>query len=248
MQQYTLEICAGSARDCVKAENAGADRIELCSALSLGGLTPSLGLIRSVKKTCSLPIAAMLRPRAGGFYYTNDEFGEILYDANTFIDEGVEGIVFGFLSTDRAIDIERTEKLVKIAKDAKIEAVFHRAFDITPDLAESAKILIDLGVDRILTSGGKSNAGDGIPAIRALQDTYGDKVQFLAGSGVTLENARQILDEAGVSQIHTTAKADVNDIAYASEFIDYSELPTKKGIRHEVDEQIVRAFRSLSKE
>jgi copper homeostasis protein len=228
----------------VNAEAGNADRIELCSALSLGGLTPSIGLQRAVKEACKLPIMSMLRPRAGGFYYSDDEFKCIMYDAYAIIGVGTEGLVFGFLNQDSTVDAVRTKKLVDLAHNNGLEAVFHRAVDITPDIDVAVELLIDLGVDRILTSGGQANAGAGIETIRHLQDAYGDRLQILAGSGVTLKNAHEILDKTGIHQLHSTAKHDVQDVAFASDFIDYSELPNKKGVRNEASLDVIRDLRA----
>jgi copper homeostasis protein len=222
MKKFTLEIACESPQDCANAEVGGADRIELCSALSLGGLTPSLGTLKKAKELCGLPIMAMVRPRAGGFYYSDYELDSMVYDANRLIDEGADGIVFGFLNPDFSVDLKKTLKLVELGKSSGKQVVFHRAFDLVSNPFEAAEQLIEIGVTRILTSGQEPTALEGIDTNKKLQLEYGNKIEILAGSGVRLENARQILDIAKVDQIHTTAKIPVEkEIATTSRKDDF---------------------------
>ena len=151
MERILLEICCGSADDCVEAERGGADRVELNSALFLGGLTPSLGTVRIAAQTCKIPIMAMIRPRAGGFCYTAREFESMEQDARALIEAGAAGIVFGCLTSEGTPDVERNARLTAIAHDMGAQAVFHRAIDVVPDWRAALDALIQLGVDRVLT-------------------------------------------------------------------------------------------------
>lgn len=141
MKDILLEICCGSIDDAIQSENGGADRVELCSALFLGGLTPSIGTIQETKRRLTIPVMAMVRPRGGGFCYTAAEFATMERDAEAAIHSGAEGIVFGILKEDGRIDQRRTQRMRRII--GKRQAVFHRAFDVTPDPFKALDQLID---------------------------------------------------------------------------------------------------------
>ena len=153
MQKITFEVCAGSYQDCLAAEKGGADRVELNSALSVGGLTPSLISLMRAKKETSIKIVCMVRPRAGGFCYDETEAQLMLEEAELLLEHGADGIAFGFLKADRTVDAEKTKKMVELIHAKGGEAVFHRAFDVTPEPAKAIETMIDCGVDRLLTSG-----------------------------------------------------------------------------------------------
>jgi copper homeostasis protein len=161
-----LEIIATAADDCAAIEQAGGDRIELCSALTLGGLTPSAALVQRARETTQLPIMMMLRPRAGGFCYSAAEFTQMALDLKFGLAAGVDGFVFGCLNADGTVDQRRTAHLVKLA--AGRQTVFHRAFDVTPDPFAALESLIALGVTRILTSGQQPTAWEGADLIQQL--------------------------------------------------------------------------------
>lgn len=198
-----VEVCCGSVEDCLIAQKCHADRIELNHGLELGGLTPSVGTLKKAKELVTLPIACMVRHRGKGFCYTELEFEAMLLDAKNLIDNGADGIVFGFLHEDGTIDIERTKKMVEVIGDK--EKVFHKAFDSCPDFDEGMQILIDCGIDRVLTSAGKDIV-KGAKTLNALQKKYGSKIQILAGGGVREHNVQEILNVSGCIQIHMTAK------------------------------------------
>lgn len=174
-----LEVCCGSYEDAKEAAAGGADRIELNSALYLGGLTPSMGSVYRVKETLKIPVVAMVRPRGGGFCYSKEEYETMLRDARLMLEQGVDGIAFGFLLEDRKVDEERTKNLIELIHFYHAEAVFHRAIDCTPDIMAAAGTLISLGTDRILTSGGRKSAIDGQETIACLQSEYGGQLEIL---------------------------------------------------------------------
>ena len=148
-----FEVCAGSVQDCINAELGGADRVELNSALYLGGLTPSLAMLKLVKEKTSLKVICMNRPRAAGFCYDDVEIETMFKDAEILLENGADGISFGFLNPDATINITHTKKMVELIHRYRKKAVFHRAFDCVSDPYVAIQQLIDCGVDRILTSG-----------------------------------------------------------------------------------------------
>ena len=201
-----VEVCCGGINDCLTALKCGCDRIELNSALEMGGLTPSLSVLRKVKTITDVPICCMVRPRGYGFCYTDEEYEIMKQDARLLIDNGADGIVFGFLHEDGTIDVERTREFVSLIKPR--QAVFHKAFDSCVDMDEAIKQLIDCGVVRILTSGGASypDINKGFDRLRRYNELYGNRITILPGGGVRRHNVVDILKETGCRQIHMTAK------------------------------------------
>ncbi len=189
MGQILLEICCGSAEGALEAAAGSADRVELCSALFLGGLTPSLGSLLQVKQLAKIPVMAMNRPRAAGFCYSETEFAVMERDADLLLEHGADGIVFGILNDDGTVDIARTRTLRK--RIAPRQAVFHRAFDVTPDPFRALNELIDIGITRVLTSGQKNGAPEGFALIAKLIEHARDRIEVLPGAGIGLDNVRR---------------------------------------------------------
>ena len=198
-----LEIIATSADDCTVIERHGGERIELCTALALGGLTPSAGLVAAARAATALPIMMMLRPREGGFCYTNEEFATLLRDQDYGLAQNVDGFVFGCLCEDGTIDRARTRQIVERA-GAK-QTVFHRAFDVTSDPLAALETLVDLGVTRVLTSGQQPTALAGAGLIRTLVEQAAGRIEILPGSGVKPENVAELLRHTGATQVHASA-------------------------------------------
>lgn len=211
-----LEICAGSLSDVIAASSVKeTDRIELNCALELGGLTPSLQTLVRAKQKTDIPLICMVRPRPAGFIYNNDEKETMLADAETFLQNGADGIVFGCLKEDHTVDEEFTVRMVQLIHSYGKEAVFHKAFDDAKDPDAAVQALIRCRVDRILTSGLQPDVLQGKNMIAYLQKTYGKEIQILPGGGVTKDNIRIILADTGCTQIHMTAKtARQNDGSY----------------------------------
>jgi copper homeostasis protein len=203
MRKLLVEIICSSSLDCERAEGAGADRIELCAAIELGGLTASYGLVQAALARTKLPIIAMVRPRTGGFCYTKDEFDTMQRDIVVFRELGVHGVVFGVLTEDRQIDRVRCRQLVQLA--GSLQTVFHRAFDVVADPSEALDVLIGLGVTRVLTSGGAQTAIQGAEAILQLRNAAKDRIEILPGSGIRSCNLQQLVVATGVDQIHLSA-------------------------------------------
>ena len=163
-----IEVCCGSTDDAVEAERGGAGRVELNSSLFFGGLTPSLGSVIEAKKRLSIPVMVMIRPRAGGFCYTEAEMAVMEHDAKLAVEHGADGLVFGILNQDGTIDIDRCRKIVELTGEK--QAVFHRAFDVTPNPLAALDQLIELGFKRILTSGQQKTVPEGADLIKKLID------------------------------------------------------------------------------
>ncbi|WP_082692890.1 copper homeostasis protein CutC [Bacillus sp. FJAT-29814] len=200
------EICCGSLEDALTAQRAGADRIELNNAMFLYGLTPSIGTVKLVVENCHIPIVAMVRPRPGGFFYNDDEFRTILADIEALADFDIEGIVFGCLDQDGNIDKDKNQAIVDMIHKYNKDAIFHRAFDCVKDPYQSMEELIDMGVKRVLTSGLKSTAMEGIDLLAELQHKYGEKIEILAGGGVNATNSSSLMNKTGILQYHSSCK------------------------------------------
>ena len=176
-----LEICCGSLDDALEAAAGGADRVELCSCLFLGGLTPSSGSLIEAKRRLAIPVMFMARPRGGGFCYTQTEMAVIERDVEMAIAQGADGVVFGILTPDGRVDLSRTRRICQLIGSR--EAVFHRAFDVTPDPFRALEELIDLGLTRVLTSGQCHTVCEGLDLIKRLVDHAGDRIQVMPGGG-----------------------------------------------------------------
>lgn len=221
-EQYVLEISAGSVDDCITAETGGADRVELNSALAVGGLTPSLGALIEGKKRTRLPIMAMVRPRPGGFCYGDVEFATMQRDIDMLLANGADGIVFGVLHADGSVDVERNRLLIDQvlsspqAVQSACEVIFHRAFDVTPDPLRAMEQLIDLGVGRIMTSGQEANAYYGSETISLLCEKARGRVEILPAGGVNRFTVHDILKRTGCRQIHASLSGLRTDASTAS--------------------------------
>lgn len=222
LRKIEVEICCGSYYDALQAWKGGAKRIELNSALYLGGLTPSLGTLLKVKRETGLQVLCMVRPRGAGFCYDVEDFETMLEDASILLENGADGIAFGCLNKEGRIDIKQTEQMVRLIKEYKREAVFHRAFDCVDDVDEAMQCLITLGIDRVLTSGLESKAIDGAETLHYLQETYGDRIEILAGSGVNAENVEDLIQRTGVMQVHSSCKGWHTDVTTSGEKVSFS--------------------------
>jgi copper homeostasis protein len=210
MANILLEICCGSIDDAIQAEKGGADRVELCSALFLGGLTPSIGTIKEAKRRLKIPVMVMVRPRGGGFCYTEAEMATMERDAEAAIDGGADGVVFGILEGDGKIDERRTTRMRQVI--GKRQAVFHRAFDVTPDPFKALEQLVDLGITRVLTSGQKDSVPEGVELIAELIERAGKRIEILpGGGGLRPFNMNEIVERTGCRQVHMTAWSAVRD-------------------------------------
>lgn len=211
MAKVLVEVCCGSADDVIEAYKAGADRVELNSNLFHGGLTPTVGSLRTAKERTGIKIIAMVRPREGGFCYTDAEFATAIEDAKVLLENGADGLVFGFLNADGTVDSQRTAMLADIALSAGKEAVFHRAIDVVPDWRAALDTLIGLNITRVLTSGQEPDVAYGTDTVREMIEYSAGRIQILPGAGITARNFSRIIEQTGATQIHVAAHRPMFD-------------------------------------
>lgn len=236
-----VEVCVGSVRDVDVSVAAGADRVELCSGLELGGLTPSIGLAEAVLEFASIPVVLMVRPRAGGFCYDRHEFAAMLRDAERFLEIGAAGVVFGILNPSGSIDLPRVREIVAMTKPR--DAVFHRAFDFVTDWRQEMDALIEAGCTRVLTSGGKPSAIAGVATLREMVDFAAGRIEILPGGGIRADNVVEIVQRTQCHQIHIGAATHIDDGSLStSPSIDLSSPSLAGGASHRaVDGAVVTA-------
>ena len=175
----------------------------------LGGLTPSIGSLIEAKQRLKIPVMAMDRPRQAGFCYSATEFAVMERDADLLLEHGADGIVFGILNSDGTVDTARSRMIRN--RIGKRQAVFHRAFDVTPDPFRALEELIDLGITRVLTSGQRNGAPEGSTLIKQLIDRARGRIEVLPGAGIGLDNVRDLVTTTGCTQVHMTAFNDRRD-------------------------------------
>lgn len=202
-----LEICTGDIDSVRAAVEGGASRIELCSALSEGGVTPSLGLLKEARRFEGLLIHVLIRPRGGDFLYSPAEVDCMAGDVKAAIEAGADGVVIGALLPDGSIDIDTCRRLIECADGRNV--TFHRAFDMCSDPESALETVISLGCNRILTSGCAPTAKEGIPMLRKLIKLAGERLTILPGGGVNPDNAALIMRETGCRELHASAKHSV---------------------------------------
>lgn len=203
----TFEVCAVNIQSALAAERAGAHRIELCSALDVGGLTPSLGLIRAAVNQLTIPVNVLIRPREGHFCYSDNEFEIMLDDIRFCHNEGANGVVVGTLMPDNQLDLTKMEAMKRMA--GGMEIVCHRAFDFTADPAAALEQLIELGYRRVLSSGQSASAYEGRFLLKKLVEQAAGRMAVMPGSGISAENIREIATVTGAQEFHFTGKKKV---------------------------------------
>lgn len=195
-----IEVCLDSVESIMAAEKGGADRVELCSDLFEGGLSPSIGMVRVAKMLTHIPINAMVRPRGGDFCYSDVEFEVMCAEVEAFKAEGVNAIVFGILTPDGDVDMDRSRRIVELARPLAV--TFHRAFDMTRDLSKSLEDLVSLGIERVLTSGGEASVAEGADTLKALVEQAGDRIVVMPGCGIKERNFRKLDSIIGAREYH----------------------------------------------
>ena len=198
-----FEICVDSVAGVRAAKAAGADRVELCADLLEGGVTPSRGMIRQARTITGIGLNVMIRPRGGDFLFDDDEFTIMRSDIETAKAEGADGVVIGLLTAAGEVDMARTREMISLARPLSI--TFHRAFDMTPEPFRAIEMLIELGVDRVLTSGQEASVLEGLPLIVELIKRAGNRIVVMPGGGITQRNVDKIVAAAKPHEIHFAA-------------------------------------------
>ncbi|EGF93465.1 cutC family protein [Asticcacaulis biprosthecium C19] len=207
MSRYLLEICIDTAAGLHAAAASGADRIELCDALGVGGLTPSAGLMKLSADT-GCPVRVMIRPRAGDFVYSDDDLTIMRHDIAITAEMGLAGVVFGANHEDGSLDLDRLDDLIRYARRLKLQTALHRSFDLAPDLSRALDHAISMGFDTVLTSGGAKSAPEGAAVLGDLVRQADGRIEILAGAGVTATQAPALLD-TGLTALHASCRAPV---------------------------------------
>ena len=200
-----LEICVNSVQSAYNAKAGGATRIELCHNLNEGGTTPSYAAIRYCAQELKLRTYVLIRPRTGNFVYSDLEFEAICQDVQICKQLGAKGVVVGFLDEKFCVDRAKTEKIANLCGD--MELTFHRAFDICKDPIGGLETIIGCGYNRILTSGQKLTALEGMPFLKELKERAAGRIKIMAGSGISAVNAMEIIKTTGVDEIHASCKS-----------------------------------------
>jgi copper homeostasis protein len=201
---YRLEICAFNLASALVAQQTGADRVELCAGPEEGGTTPSRGTISMARELLRIPMYPIIRPRGGDFLYSDEEFGVMVRDIDYCKKMGCNGVVFGILLTDGTVDVARCARLVEMAYPMGV--TFHRAFDWAANPFEAMETVIQLGCERILTSGGRPTASEGAELIDQLVRAADERIVIMPGSGVRASNIVALAEKTGACEFHTSAR------------------------------------------
>lgn len=202
-----LEICIDSVASALNAQEGGADRVELCDNLFEGGTTPSAGCIEVVRESITIGLQVIIRPRGGDFLYDDREFAMMKKDIAVAKERGADGVVIGLLTAQGEVDRERTQELITLARPMNV--TFHRAFDMTADPFQALEDLVSLGVERILTSGQRATAWEGMELIKALVERAAGQVIMMPGGGIDEHNIAPLVQRTGVSECHVSGRTSV---------------------------------------
>lgn len=236
-----LEVCVDNIESIETVNHIEVDRIELCSSLALGGLSPAVSLLNYTNDNIKIPIHAMIRPRPGNFNYSIKEIDNSLKEIDLFSTFKISGIVFGVLTEDNIINMEHCRKIVNHAKTLGLETTFHRAIDLTKNYEDSLIQLIDMNFTRVLTSGNSDNVEKGADRLREIEERYGDKIQIMAGGGVKISNI-EMLKTAGLKHIHcsaSTLKKDNTRYTLGKNSGDLSYQITDSAVLMEIKKKLI---------
>lgn len=204
---FHIEVCIDNLESLPLAIAGGATRIELCSSLALGGLTPSFGFMQCAAKLSSVPVYAMIRPRQGDFLYQQNDLNAMLLDIDAAASAGLQGIVFGVLDRDGHIDLDQAHQLAERAQLHGLGMTFHRAIDQCRDVHRALEDIIALGCERVLTSGQAADALSGVQVLHQMVAQAGERIAIMAGAGLNAGNVREIVTLSGVRQVHLSGKS-----------------------------------------
>ena len=236
-----LEICAGSVASAIAARDGGAQRIELCAALEVGGVTPSAGLIAEARKVEGLVLNVIIRPRGGDFLYDSHEVACMEEDIRTCKELGVDGVVIGALTAEGEIDTEACRRLIEAAEGMSV--TFHRAFDMCKDPHKALEELIAMGCNRVLTSGQAPTAEAGIELLKELVEQADGRIIIMPGCGVSSKNAARILRATGAGEIHASARRSVGSgMLFRNACVSMGNSENDEYARKETDVNEVRAI------
>ena len=241
MNKPLIEACVDSYASCMAAAKGGADRLELCANLAIGGTTPSASLFKQVQRDCDVKINVLIRPRFGDFLYTEPEMEEMCEEIKMFRDLGANGVVIGTLTADGALDQEKMRRLMDCA--GGIDVTLHRAFDMTRDPMDALEAAIALGCKTILTSGQEKDAAAGKDTLKAVYAQAAGRIDIMAGCGVKKWNIQEIHDHTGIRVFHTTGRKGVLDsgMVYRKSTVSMG-LPSLSEYEFRECAQIVHAF------
>ncbi|MCU1253953.1 MAG: hypothetical protein JWM83_252 [Candidatus Angelobacter sp.] len=238
-----LEICVDSVESAAASERGGADRVELCAGLPEGGTTPSAGMIAAVRKKIAISLNVMVRPRGGDFCYSTDEFGIMQRDILIAKQLGANGVVFGILNTDGKVDSGRIRQLIDMARPLKVTC--HRAFDMARDLEEALEDLAEVGVDRVLTSGGKKSAVDAMPTLKQLVQQAHGRLSVMACGELSIANVKAVLAYSKISEVHAGLGTSVTSaMKFRNQKIEMGTLTNSEYQHVVVTESSVRELRA----
>jgi copper homeostasis protein len=247
-EQVLIEVCVDSVASAIAAERGGAQRIELCSDLLEGGVTPSVGLLGVVRSKVAIGIHPIIRPRPGDFCYSDAEFESMRRDIAVTKSEGADGVVLGVLKPDGTVDVERTRQLIEFARPLSV--TFHRAFDMSADLLEALEDVCATGADRLLTSGGEQECLQGVDMVARLVRAAGSRITIMAGGRIGINNAATIVERTGVREIHVGLATVVKSpMLHRNHGLSLGKAQDREYQRTEVLEESVRKLkRAISAE
>jgi copper homeostasis protein len=246
-----LEVCIDSVESAIAAERGGARRVELCSDLLEGGITPGAGLIASVRRSIRIQLYVMIRPRGGDFYYSGSEFEVMREEIDYARKLGADGVVLGLLDKQACVDVARTRQLVELA--APLGVTFHRAVDMTPDIGAALEDVIATGAVRLLTSGGEPTVTRGLAEITRMVEAAHGRIAIMPGGGITAENIASIAQTTGATEFHSSARtASPSPISFRKPGMTMGELRDREYRRYTVRDEsvnaLVRALPTLAKQ
>jgi copper homeostasis protein len=238
-EQVLIEVCVDSVASAVAAERGGAGRVELCSSLLEGGVTPSAGMIEAVRAKISIGLQVIIRPRGGDFCYAGDEIEVMSRDIVAAKNLGADGVVFGILDAEGNVNVPRTRQLVELARPLNV--TFHRAFDMSADLFRALEEVCATGAERLLTSGGERTCLQGIDPIARLAKAARGRIKIMAGGGIGHNDAATIIERTGISEIHVGLSSPVaSPMLYRNLRVSMGKVPGREYERAQVLEENVR--------
>ncbi len=242
------EICINSPESAVAAQKGGAERVELCANLLEGGTTPSIGAVKTARAAVQIGLHVIIRPRGGDFLFNEFEVDTMKHDIEAMKALGIDGVVIGSLTQEAEIDIPQTKALIEIARPLSV--TFHRAFDMCRNPITALETLVDLGVDRVLTSGQEESVIEGIDLIKELNDKADDRIIIMRGGGITPRNVNKLVEYTGVTEVHFAAmKTVASGMSFRNERVYMGGTLRPPEYESQVaDDQAIASMRSLIKD